>query len=81
MAAIQENKDYTVMTNHHLKDRTLSLKAKGLMSLLLSPPDDWNHTVAGLADFCRDGKDAIRSALKELEEAGYLKREHNRKDG
>lgn len=75
---VQKSKDYTVMANYHFKDRTLSLKAKGLMSLMLSLPDDWDYTVAGLVTLCRDGRDSIRSALKELEEAGYLKRERNR---
>lgn len=75
---VEKRKDYTMMANYHFKDRSLSLKAKGLMSLMLSLPENWDYTVAGLVTLCRDGRDAVQSALKELENAGYLKRERNR---
>lgn len=85
MSVIRVNKtrDYTVMSNYHLKDNRLSLKAIGLMSWMLSLPDDWNFTTEGIVK-CRkkEGRDAIRGALKELEDAGYLVIEHgNGKDG
>lgn len=69
---VEKNRDYTVMSNHHFRNRNLSLKAKGVMSLMLSLPDGWDYTVAGLAKLSKDGIDSVRSALKELEEEGYL---------
>ena len=69
---IKKTGDYTVMSNHHFKNRNLSLRAKGLLSMMLSLPDDWNYTIEGLVSMNKDGRDAIRSALKELEEEGYL---------
>ena len=69
---IEKTRDYTVMSNHHLKNKNLSLKAKGLMSLLLSLPDNWVHTMAGLAQISVEGVDAIRQALNELEKEGYV---------
>ena len=71
---VEKTKDYTVMANYHLRDARLSLKAKGLLSLILSLPEAWNYTVAGLAKLSRDGKDAVRSCLDELGEAGYIQR-------
>jgi len=71
---IEKNRDYTVMSNHHLRNKALSLKAKGLLSLMLSLPDDWDYTLAGLAYVCKDGIDSISSAVKELEKAGYIHR-------
>ena len=71
---VEKTKDYTVMANHHLKDRTLTLKAKGLLSLMLSLPEDWDYTTRGLASICREGVDAIGKALRELENAGYMER-------
>ena len=71
---IEKTRDYTVMSNHHLKNKNLTLKAKGLMSLLLSLPDDWVHTLAGLAQISVEGKDAIRMAVHELEREGYVVR-------
>ena len=59
---VERTKDYTVMSNHHLKDMNLSLKAKGLLSMMLSLPDSWNYTTRGLAAICKEGVDAIRSA-------------------
>ena len=70
----EKNKDYTIMSNAHLKDTRLSLKAKGLLSYMLSLPDDWKFSTRGLVSHCREGADAVRVALKELEAAGYLRR-------
>ena len=70
---VEKNKSYTVMSNHHLRNRTLSLKAKGLLlSQMLSLPEDWDYTLAGLASINKESKDAIRTAVRELEEAGYV---------
>lgn len=69
---VEKTKDYTVMSNHHLRNKKLSLKAKGLMSLVLSLPENWDYTTKGLASICRDGVDSISSAIKELEENGYI---------
>ena len=71
---IEKTRDYTVMSNHHLRDAELSLKAKGLLSMMLSLPEEWNYTTRGLAAICKEGKDCIGSALKELEKAGYIVR-------
>ena len=71
---IERLKDFTVMTNHHLKNTHLSLKAKGLQSLLLSLPEDWDYSINGLVTRCKDGRDGVMTALKELEEHGYLTR-------
>ncbi|MBR4744479.1 MAG: helix-turn-helix domain-containing protein [Oscillospiraceae bacterium] len=70
----EKNKDYTIMSNAHLKDTRLSLKAKGLLSYMLSLPDDWKFSTRGLVAHCREGTDSVRVALKELEAAGYLHR-------
>ncbi len=71
---VERTRDYTVMCNCHLRDQNLSLKAKGLLSIMLSLPDDWNYTTKGLAAICKEGVNAIGSGLKELEEAGYIVR-------
>lgn len=71
---VERTRDYTVMSNHHLKDMNLSLKAKGLLSIMLSLPDTWNYTTRGLAAICKEGVDAIGSAVRELEAAGYIVR-------
>ena len=71
---VEKIKNYTVMSNHHLRDKSLSLKAKGLLSLMLSLPEDWDYTTKGLARICRDGVDSIRSAVQELEQRGYVSR-------
>ena len=71
---IERTRDYTVMSNHHLRNANLSLKAKGLLSMMLSLPEEWNYTTRGLAAICKEGVDAIGSALKELETAGYIVR-------
>ena len=71
---VNKTKDYTIMANHHLKNRDLSLKAKGLLSVMLSLPEDWHFTVHGLASICKEGRDSISGAVRELEEAGYIVR-------
>ena len=75
---VQHTKDYTVMANFHLRDRNLSLKAKGVMSFMLSLPDTWDFSMEGLAICSKDGVDSVRSALKELEDSGYLVRSRAR---
>ena len=71
---VQRTRDYTVMSNYHLKDKGLTLKSKGLLSMILSLPEEWNYTTRGLASICKEGVDAIGSAIKELETAGYIVR-------
>ena len=75
---IERTRDYTVMSNHHLRNEKLSLKAKGLLSMMLSLPEDWNYTTRGLAKICKEGVDAIGGALRELETAGYIVRHQMR---
>ena len=75
---IERTRDYTVMSNHHLRDKALSLKSKGLLSMMLSLPEDWNYTTRGLAAICKEGVDAIGGALRELEAAGYIVRHQMR---
>ena len=77
---VEKTKDFTVMSNHHLRNTELSLKAKGLLSLMLSLPEDWDYTTKGLAHICRDGVDSITTALKELERHGYLTRQRLRNE-
>lgn len=71
---VHKTANYTVMSNHHFKEKGMSLKAKGLLSLMLSLPDDWNYSISGLVKLSKDGKDGVMSALSELEEFGYLTR-------
>ena len=75
---IEKNRDYTVIANHHLRNTALSLRAKGLLSLMLSLPEDWDYTTKGLARICRDGVDSICATVRELEDAGYIIRERVR---
>lgn len=75
---IEKTRDYTVMSNHHLRNTALSLKAKGLLSLMLSLPDGWDYTTRGLARICKDGVDSICAGVRELEEHGYIVRERVR---
>ncbi len=75
---VERNKGYTVMSNHHLRNKELTLKAKGLLSQMLSLPEDWDYTLAGLSQINREKIDAIREAIKELEKAGYIKRRQGR---
>lgn len=69
---VEKTRDYTVMSNYHLRDRSISLKAKGLLSQMLSLPEDWDYTMAGLARINKDGLSSIKSAIDELVEAGYI---------
>lgn len=71
---VERIKDYTVMSNHHLRNKNLSLKAKGLLSQMLSLPDDWDYTLKGLAAINKESVDAIRTAIWELEDTGYVVR-------
>ena len=75
---VEKNKGYTVMSNHHLRNHTLSLKAKGLLSQMLSLPEDWDYTLKGLAQINKESIDAIREAVRELERAGYITRSRER---
>ena len=75
---IEKNHGYTVMSNHHLRNKELSLKAKGLLSQMLSLPDDWDYTLAGLSHINKESIDAIRTAIWELERAGYIIRQQGR---
>ena len=75
---VERNKGYTIMSNHHLRNKELSLKAKGLLSQMLSLPEDWDYTLAGLSLINREKIDAIREAVRELERAGYIVRSRER---
>ncbi len=72
---VHKTSNFTVMSNYHFREKKMSLKAKGLLSLMLSLPEDWDYSIAGLATLSKDGKDSIMSALSELEKFGYLSRE------
>lgn len=76
---VEKTRNYTVMSNHHLRDKSLSLKAKGLLSLMLSLPEDWDYTTKGLAYICKDGVDSICATVRELEGAGYIVRKRERR--
>jgi hypothetical protein len=69
---VEKTKDYTVMSNYHLKEPNMSLKAKGLLSLILSLPDDWNYSIAGLVSICKENETSIKNTLDELKQFGYL---------
>ena len=71
---VHKNENYTVLSNYHFKEKGLTLKAKGLLSLMLSLPEDWDYSAAGLVTLSKDGKDSVNAALKELEKFGYLRR-------
>ncbi len=75
---VERNRGYTVMSNHHLRNKELSLKAKGLLSQMLSLPEDWDYTLAGLSLINKESIDAIRTAIWELEKAGYITRRQGR---
>ena len=77
---VEKTRDYTVMSNHHLRNTDLSLKAKGLLSLMLSLPENWDYTTKGLACICKDGIDSINSGVKELEANGYVIRKRLRNE-
>ena len=68
---VEKTRDYTIMSNHHLKNIRLSLKSKGLLTMMLSLPEDWDYTLRGLSRICREGIDAIRTSIKELVSEGY----------
>ena len=78
---VEKNKNYTVLSNHHFRDKNLSLKAKGLLSLMLSLPDDWDYSINGLVKLSSDGEASVRTALSELEKNKYLFRKRIYKDG
>ena len=78
---VEKSKDYSVMANFHFRDRNLSWKAKGILSNMLSLPDDWDYSLAGLEKLAKDGETSTRSAIKELEVAGYLERKPVREKG
>lgn len=71
---VHKNANYTIMSNHHFKEKGMSLKAKGLLSLMLSLPDNWDYSINGLVTLSKDGRDSVMTALQELEKFGYLKR-------
>ncbi len=75
---VEKTRDYTVMANHHLRNTELSLKAKGLLSLMLSLPEEWDYTTKGLSRICKDGVDSICAGVRELEDHGYVVRERIR---
>ena len=77
---VEKTNNYTIMSNHHLKSRELSLKAKGLLSVMLSLPEEWDYTLKGLSFISREGVDAIREAIKELEATGYIVRTRQRNE-
>ena len=72
---VEKTQNYTVMSNHHLRNKEMSLKAKGLMSLMLSLPPTWDYSIGGLVSICKESHTSIRSALKELEQNRYLVRQ------
>lgn len=78
---VEKSANYTVMSNYHLDDARLSLKAIGLLSKILRMPDGWDYSIEGLSRICREGKAAIRSAIEELEEAGYIVRRQTHGEG
>ena len=75
---VEKNKNYTVMANYHLRDKRLSFRARGLLSTILSLPDDWDYSVKGLVTLAKDGFDSVKTTLKELEDTGYLVRKRER---
>ena len=77
---VEKTRDFTVMSNHHLRNNNMSLRAKGLLSLMLSLPEDWDYTLKGLARISTEGIDAIRTVIRELEDLGYLERHRKRNE-
>ena len=75
---VERNTNYTTMSNYHLRDTNLSLKAKGLLSVFLSLPDEWHYSISGLMKITREGRDCLTAVIKELEKAGYLVRYQSR---
>lgn len=78
---VHKSKDFSVISNYHFKDKNLSLKAKGLLSLMLSLPDNWDYSINGLETLSTDGKESVANTLKELEQNKYLKRTQLRENG
>lgn len=78
---VVKSKGYTAMSNYHLRDQRLSLKARGLLSTILSLPDDWEYSVSGLSTICRENRDTIGAILKELEDVGYVERSGQQREG
>ena len=76
---VEKNANYTTISNYHLRDQELSLKAKGLLCLFLSLPEEWHYSVRGIASICKEGVDCIKNTLKELEKRGYLVRTQTRR--
>ena len=72
---VEKNRDYTTMANHHLRDERLSLRAKGLLSMLLGLPDDWEISIRGLSSIVRDGVASVQTGINELIDAGYIVRQ------
>lgn len=77
---VEKSGNFTIMSNHHLRDRNLSNKAKGLLSIMLSLPEEWDYTTDGLVQICKDGSDSIRAQIRELESFGYITRERARNE-
>ena len=75
---VERNTNYTTMSNYHLRDTNLSLKAKGLLSVFLSLPDEWHYSISGLMKITKEGRDCLTAVIKELEKAGYLVRYQSR---
>lgn len=69
---VNKTKNYTLMSNHHLRDKNLSLKAKGLLSVMLSLPDNWNYSISGLCSILKENETSIKSTIKELKENKYI---------
>jgi response regulator of citrate/malate metabolism len=69
---VKKDKNYAVMSNYHFKDKTLSLRAKGLLSLMLSLSDDWDYSISGLCSLCQESRETIRKTLQELKNKNYL---------
>lgn len=78
---VSKTKGFSVMSNYHLRDKNLSLKAKGLLSMMLSLPDGWHYTIRGLASICKEGVECISSGIRELEKCGYVRRHQPNIDG
>lgn len=78
---VSKTKGFSVMSNYHLRDKNLSLKAKGLLSMMLSLPDGWHYTIRGLASICKEGVESISSGIRELERCGYVRRHQPNIDG
>ena len=78
---ISKTKGFTVMSNYHLRDKNLTLKAKGLLSMMLSLPDGWHYSVRGLASICKEGVSSISATIRELDDCGYIRRHQPIADG